>query len=131
MKFLPYILIVLSALPLLARLFLARRARRMEGAAIPFNDPEVEDKLRRHGRVLLYFFSPHCGPCRAMTPIVDRLAARHGNVVKLDVAQAAPIARSLGILGTPSTVLLKDGKVAQVVTGAASEKRLEALLAGD
>lgn len=131
MKFLPYILLVLALLPLLARLFMARRARRMEGAAIPFSDPEVEDALRRHGRVLLYFFSPHCGPCRSMTPIVERLAERHGNVFKLDVAQSADIARSLGILGTPSVVLLKAGKVAQVITGTASEKRLEALLAKD
>jgi thioredoxin 1 len=103
----------------------------MEGTAIPFSDPAVEDKLRRHGRVLLYFFSPHCGPCRAMTPTIERLAARHDSVLKLDVTQSADIARSLGILGTPSTVLLKDGKVAQMITGTASEKRLEALLAGD
>ncbi|BCB27380.1 hypothetical protein SKTS_22660 [Sulfurimicrobium lacus] len=108
---------------------MARKAKKMEGQAVPEIEPEIEQKLRERGRALLYFYSPNCAPCRAMTPRIDQAATRHDNVFKFDVAQSLEIARKLGVMGTPTTLLIADGRIAQVNLGILSEKRLEELLA--
>jgi len=108
---------------------LANKAKSMEGQAVPELEPDIESKLRERGKVLLYFYSPKCAPCRAMTPVIDHAAARHDNVFKLDIARSLELARSLGVMGTPTTLLVADGRIAQVNLGSLSEKRLEELLA--
>jgi thioredoxin 1 len=107
---------------------LARKAKANEGQAVPELEPAVEASLRERGKVLLYFFSPNCGPCRTMTPVIDRLAALHDNVFKFDVSQSLDLARRLGVMATPTIMLLADGRIARVKLGALSAQRIEALL---
>ncbi len=63
-----------------------------------------------------------------MTPVVDQLRSSHRNLIKIDVAEALPLARAFGITATPSFVLVENGKIAQIKIGAMSEKKLVALL---
>ncbi len=108
---------------------LARKAKANEGQAVPELEPAVEASLHERGKVLLYFFSPNCGPCRSMTPVIDRLAALHDNVFKFDVSQSLDLARRLGVMATPTIMLLADGRIARVKLGALPEKNLEEFLA--
>ncbi|MBI4740764.1 MAG: thioredoxin family protein, partial [Betaproteobacteria bacterium] len=107
---------------------LARKAKAIEGQAVPELEPAVEASLRERGKVLLYFFSPHCGPCRTVTPVIDRLAALHDNVFKFDASQSLDLARRLGVMATPTMMLLADGRIAHVKLGTVSAQRIEALL---
>lgn len=84
--------------------------------------------MRERSKVLPYFFSPNCGPCRSMTPVIDRLAALHDNVFKFDVAKNLDLARRLGVMATPTIMLLANGRIAHVKLGALSAQRIEALL---
>jgi len=82
--------------------------------------------------VLYYFYSPRCGPCRAMGPVIDRVTETHpGQVVKVDVGEEPQLAAAFRVAGTPTTMLLRDGEIVEVMLGAKSQKRLEALLQGD
>ena len=124
--------IALAAIVLAFVLFqwrLASKAKRLEGQDVPELQPDIEGKLRERGKVLLYFHSPHCVACRAMTPRIEQLAAHRDNVFKLDVTQSLELARRLSVMATPTTLLVADGKIAKVVLGALSEQRLEELLA--
>lgn len=107
----------------------ARRARNAVGQPVGDLDPVIDAKLRERGKVLLYFFSPNCGPCRAMTPVISRLAGIHDNVFKLDVSQSLNLARTLGVMATPTILLLTNGRIASVHLGGMSEKNIETLLA--
>lgn len=79
--------------------------------------------------VLYYFYSPRCGPCRSMGPVIDRLAESHpGQVVKVDIGEERELAAAFGVMGTPTTMLVKGGEIREVLLGAKSEKRLAGLL---
>jgi thioredoxin 1 len=128
MTYIGYGVVGLLVVVVLLQWRLARKAKAMEGAAAPELEPAVAAKLRQRGRVLLYFFSPSCGPCRAFTPVIDRVAARHDNVFKFDVGRSQGVARQLGVMATPTTVLVVEGRIAQVALGSVSEQKLEELL---
>ena len=66
--------------------------------------------------------------CRSMTPIIERLALQHANIVKVDVTESSELASKFGVMGTPTLVLVRDGKVDRMLVGAKSEKIVRALL---
>lgn len=107
-----------------------RRARRSEGLPAP-DTAAVADAAGHDGRRLFYFYSAHCGPCRATTPLVDRLRGSHRNLIKVNVAEAPELARGFGIAATPSFVLVEGGTIRRVLLGGQSERRLLALLQGE
>lgn len=112
----------------LAQWGLKRRARRFEGQTVMALSPEIDACLLTRGRVLLYFFSPNCGPCRTMAPRIDAVAARHDNVFKLDVSQSLDVARKLGVMATPTTVLVAGDRIERIDLGPLSEQDIEARL---
>ncbi len=107
---------------------MARKAQQHVGQAVAPMDPVVDAKLLEHGKVLLYFFSPNCGPCRLMTPRIEAAAQQHDNVFKFDVSQSIALARQLGVMATPTTVLVTAGKIETVKLGSLSDDALAAML---
>ena len=106
------------------------RARRMRGRAVPELDAMLNDAQRGEERLLVYFWGPGCGACRPMTPVMDKLAAERGNVVKVNVAESLALARRFGVMGTPSLALVEGGILKQLLVGARSEPQVRALLLG-
>lgn len=74
------------------------------------------DALR--GASLVYFYSEHCPPCRTMTPIVDRLAGERGGVYKVDVTTHREIAHLFGVRATPTTFVVRQGRIVRALLGA-------------
>jgi thiol-disulfide isomerase/thioredoxin len=103
------------------------RAQQAQGRPVP--DTTAIDGAAARDRVrLYYFYSDHCGHCRSMTPLVERLQARHRNLIKLNIAEARELARALGAAATPCFVQVVDGFIRQVKLGSQSEARLRAML---
>ena len=121
-------LVLLASLMIGLRWYMVSKARAGEGKPLPVLDGEFGAAIRVQKRSLLYFFSPHCGPCRAMTPVIDRLVAEHNNVFKFDVAGNIDIARRLQVMATPTVMLVTPRVVEKVIIGPLSEARLRALL---
>ena len=118
-------LVTMSAM----RIWLARKARQMQGAPLPKVDEPVAASLRLRGKALLYFFSPHCGPCKAMTPEIESLSHHFDNVFLIDVSQDVTLARSLGVMVTPTVLLITPQVVESVLLGRSSVTKLSQLLA--
>jgi thioredoxin 1 len=92
---------------------------------------ELNELLSHRGVVLADFSTTWCPPCRAMAPIVERLAARfagRADVVKIDVERADELASAHGVRGLPTFLLFADGQVVDRIVGMASEKALAALV---
>jgi thioredoxin 2 len=71
--------------------------------------------------VLVDFWAPWCGPCRAVSPAVERLAAQEAGrlkVVKLDIDHAPDIARRHEVQGIPLLIVFRDGQEVDRVVGA-------------
>jgi thioredoxin 2 len=81
--------------------------------------------------VLVDFWAPWCGPCRMVTPAVERLATERAGklkVVKLNVDDAPQIAGRFGVQGIPLLVLLRNAEEVARQVGAVPYESLRAWL---
>lgn len=89
---------------------------------------ELFPALQDEPKALLYCFSPHCGPCRQMSPIIDELKNAGTPIFKLDVSEHAELSKDLGIRAAPTLMLLSEGVVKQVRLGGQTRAQIQQLM---
>ena len=85
-----------------------------------------KDVLQSSEPVLVDFFAEWCGPCKAMAPALEQVAAEMKGkvkVVKLDVDQNPAVTQKYHIQAMPTLMIFKDGKVAAQRVGALVQKK--------
>ena len=82
------------------------------------------------GRVLVDFWSPGCGPCRAMEPVLESAASRHPNVkfAKMNAAENPDVAWAFKVVAVPTLVLFENGRPIADLTGAVPAQRIDEFL---
>ncbi len=128
MDYLPYLLIGLLCLFMFWPLTVWIGSKRMQGGAAPDYADLLAPEQAGRDKLLFYFYSEQCAPCRTVAPLVDRMAERYGNMVKVDVARHTAAAWRFGVRATPTLVLVEGGRVIKVLLGGVSERQLEVLL---
>ena len=79
-----------------------------------------QEVLRSEQVVLVDFWAVWCGPCKAIAPVVDALAAKYAGqlkVTKVNVDQNGATPSRYGIRGIPALLFFKGGKVADQIVG--------------
>ena len=87
-----------------------------------------QDVLEAEGTILVDFWAPWCGPCRAVSPILEALADGSGGkitLVKVDIDENPEVAESYGVRSIPMMKVFRNGKVLKEIVGAKPRLALE------
>ena len=101
---------------------------------LEIDDDSFENKVLKSDKpVMVDFWAPWCGPCKAIAPTVDALEKEYGDkmtFVKVNVDEN-PIAPSkFGVQAIPTLIFFKNGEIADQITGMVAKEKLEETIKG-
>ena len=104
----------------------------MSDAKAVTDDSFQADVLDSSDTIMVDFWAEWCGPCRAVSPILDQIAEEHADkikIVKLNVDDNPQMAMKYQITSIPRMMVFRNGEVVKSVLGAKPKPALEAELA--
>ncbi|MDX1584191.1 MAG: thioredoxin [Thermoanaerobaculia bacterium] len=94
------------------------------------SEADFEDAVAA-GPVLIDFSAEWCGPCKALTPVIERVSKDYDgrlSVYKVDVDHAQAVAARNGVMSVPTLVMFRDGRPVDRKIGAIRESDLREMI---
>ncbi|MBP9706247.1 MAG: thioredoxin [Oligoflexales bacterium] len=99
---------------------------------VAVNDSSFDNEvIKSNIPVLVDFWAPWCGPCVAIGPMLDTLAAQYNTkikVAKMNVDENANVPSVYGVRSIPFLVMFKNGQVVDSVVGAVPKVKIEEMI---
>ncbi|MFQ5454739.1 MAG: thioredoxin [Nitrospirota bacterium] len=99
------------------------------GKTLEVNSSSWEkDVLSAEGLVMVDFWASWCGPCKMIAPLVEELAEEYDGkvkVLKLNTDENPDVAGKYQVMGIPTMMFFKDGKMIDKSVGAASKQQFK------
>jgi len=106
----------------------------MSAHALDVAAPDFEREVLEASKtlpVIVDFWAPWCAPCRALTPILEKLAAEYAGrirLVKVNSDENQELAAAFGVRSIPDVIAFRDGKPAAHFLGAQPESQVRAFI---
>jgi thioredoxin 1 len=98
-------------------------------ATIATSDTFENEVLQSDGKVIVDFWAEWCGPCHAVSPVLDRIADEHQvKLVKVNIDEHQDLAQRYGVASIPFMVLFENGQPQASAIGAMPKGSLEKAL---
>ena len=98
-------------------------------SVITATDDNFEGEVLKSDKpVLVDFWAPWCGPCKAIGPLVEELAQQFPDnlkFAKINVDDSQKTALTYGVRSIPTLILFKDGKILDTLVGLVAKSKLE------
>jgi len=98
------------------------------GKPLDLTDATFTKFVKENTMAVIDVWAPWCGPCRFVSPVVEEIAGDYAGRIafgKLNVDQNQRVATQYGIMGIPTLLIFKNGKLVDRIIGAMPRQRLE------
>ena len=104
----------------------------MAGNVLEIDDSRFDNEVLQSDKpVIVDFWAPWCGPCKAIGPVIEELSGTYGDQIKFfkcNVDNNPITPGKYGIKAIPTLIFFKDGGVADQVTGMVAKSKLEEVI---
>ena len=83
---------------------------------LKYLENESFNEIINQDKILVDFYAEWCGPCKMLTPVLERLGESF-EIVKVDVDKHFDLAKEYGIMSVPTLFIFKNGKVVKQMIG--------------
>ena len=89
-----------------------------------------EQVLQNEKAVIVDFWAEWCGPCHAVSPVLDKIVEEHDDLVlvKVNIDEEQELASRYGVMSIPTMILFRDGEPSAAVIGAQPKSSIERAL---
>jgi thioredoxin 1 len=105
--------------------------KEMENEPVHVTDADFEETVKKHPLALIDFWAPWCGPCLALTPVIEELNKDYAGRVfvgKLNVDENPQTAECFQVFSIPTLLIMKSGQEVDRIVGCVPKKHIEAAL---
>lgn len=101
---------------------------------IEIDDDSFEEKILKSDKpVMVDFWAPWCGPCKAISPTVEALEKEYGEKMtftKVNVDENPITPSKYGVQAIPTLIFFKNGEIVDQITGMVAKEKLEETIKG-